>query len=148
RRRGEPDRADDRAAAPAPEGAAAPAAARRGRRQSPGRPPAGPPPGAHGDPRVRLGGGYNGARQSPVAQLAEHPAVNRRVVGSSPTRGATGKAWKQAFPVGKRLASGDNAASAVASKTRRVGGLAGRAKLKKGHVFGRWTLLEYVDSGG
>ena len=25
---------------------------------------------------------------SPVAQLAEHPAVNRRVVGSSPTRGA------------------------------------------------------------
>src|SRR5205085_12658587 len=24
----------------------------------------------------------------PVAQLAEHPAVNRRVVGSSPTRGA------------------------------------------------------------
>ena len=26
---------------------------------------------------------------SPVAQLAEHPAVNRRVVGSSPTRGAT-----------------------------------------------------------
>src|SRR5262245_40636830 len=26
-------------------------------------------------------------RRSPVAQLAEHPAVNRRVVGSSPTRG-------------------------------------------------------------
>ena len=26
--------------------------------------------------------------RSPVAQLAEHPAVNRRVVGSSPTRGA------------------------------------------------------------
>ena len=25
--------------------------------------------------------------RSPVAQLAEHPAVNRRVVGSSPTRG-------------------------------------------------------------
>ena len=32
--------------------------------------------------------GYNGRRRSPVAQLAEHPAVNRRVVGSSPTRGA------------------------------------------------------------
>ena len=29
------------------------------------------------------------ARLSPVAQLAEHPAVNRRVVGSSPTRGVT-----------------------------------------------------------
>jgi hypothetical protein len=28
--------------------------------------------------------------RSPVAQLAEHPAVNRRVVGSSPTRGAEG----------------------------------------------------------
>ena len=28
------------------------------------------------------------AERSPVAQLAEHPAVNRRVVGSSPTRGA------------------------------------------------------------
>ena len=31
----------------------------------------------------------DGPRRSPVAQLAEHPAVNRRVVGSSPTRGAT-----------------------------------------------------------
>ena len=29
------------------------------------------------------------ARLSPVAQLAEHPAVNRRVVGSSPTRGVS-----------------------------------------------------------
>ena len=39
--------------------------------------------------RVRVDRGYNpGARRSPVAQLAEHPAVNRRVVGSSPTRGA------------------------------------------------------------
>src|SRR3954464_5938284 len=28
-------------------------------------------------------------RRSPVAQLAEHPTVNRRVVGSSPTRGAS-----------------------------------------------------------
>src|SRR5688572_5553090 len=28
------------------------------------------------------------AARSPVAQLVEHPAVNRRVVGSSPTRGA------------------------------------------------------------
>ena len=34
---------------------------------------------------------YHGSAvwRSPVAQLAEHPAVNRRVVGSSPTRGAT-----------------------------------------------------------
>ena len=30
--------------------------------------------------------------RSPVAQLAEHSAVNRRVVGSSPTRGAQGRA--------------------------------------------------------
>ena len=30
--------------------------------------------------------------RSPVAQLAEHPAVNRRVVGSSPTRGVFGQA--------------------------------------------------------
>ena len=32
---------------------------------------------------------YDGSAvwRSPVAQLAEHPAVNRRVVGSSPTRG-------------------------------------------------------------
>ena len=29
------------------------------------------------------------ANRSPVAQLAEHSAVNRRVVGSSPTRGAS-----------------------------------------------------------
>ena len=36
---------------------------------------------------------------SPVAQLAEHPAVNRRVVGSSPTRGA-------ATPVYARNAKG------------------------------------------
>jgi hypothetical protein len=40
-------------------------------------------------------------RRSPVAQLAEHPAVNRRVVGSSPTRGA-----------GKRLHRGGNAKGA------------------------------------
>ena len=31
-------------------------------------------------------------RRSPVAQSAEHSAVNRRVVGSSPTRGALGQA--------------------------------------------------------
>ena len=36
-----------------------------------------------------LDGRYNAAARSPVAQLAEHPAVNRRVVGSSPTRGAS-----------------------------------------------------------
>src|SRR5437667_163216 len=36
--------------------------------------------------------GYNfrAEHRSPVAQLAEHPAVNRRVVGSSPTRGVGG----------------------------------------------------------
>ena len=37
----------------------------------------------------RSGRGYTSRPLlSPVAQLAEHPAVNRRVVGSSPTRGA------------------------------------------------------------
>ena len=30
-------------------------------------------------------------KKSPVAQSVEHSAVNRRVVGSSPTRGATSK---------------------------------------------------------
>ena len=39
-------------------------------------------------PRLGLSGGrVQSALLSPVAQLAEHPAVNRRVVGSSPTRG-------------------------------------------------------------
>ena len=33
------------------------------------------------------------AERSPVAQLAEHSAVNRRVVGSSPTRGASLSKW-------------------------------------------------------
>jgi hypothetical protein len=42
--------------------------------------------------------------RSPVAQLAEHPAVNRRVVGSSPTRGASqvleiGTNWKGRPPM-------------------------------------------------
>ena len=36
---------------------------------------------------------------SPVAQSVEHSAVNRRVVGSSPTRGATKKQDKPAKPV-------------------------------------------------
>ena len=40
--------------------------------------------------------------RSPVAQLAEHSAVNRRVVGSSPTRGAEGRA-----ACGKRMVTGD-----------------------------------------
>ena len=30
-----------------------------------------------------------GSAHSPVAQLAEHPTVNRRVTGSSPVGGAT-----------------------------------------------------------
>src|SRR5437868_397386 len=36
-------------------------------------------------------------RRSPVAQLAEHPAVNRRVVGSSPTRGASKESANRLF---------------------------------------------------
>ena len=40
------------------------------------------------EPRLQFGALSS---RSPVAQLAEHPAVNRRVVGSSPTRGV-GKA--------------------------------------------------------
>ena len=35
--------------------------------------------------------------RSPVAQLAEHPAVNRRVVGSSPTRGVPKEPVNGAF---------------------------------------------------
>src|SRR5207249_5610841 len=35
--------------------------------------------------------------RSPVAQLAEHPAVNRRVVGSSPTRGAENRLLRAVF---------------------------------------------------
>ena len=56
-------------------------------------------------PRARRGGACASTRveplrytwpkpfdgRSPVAQLAEHPAVNRRVVGSSPTRGSPEK---------------------------------------------------------
>ena len=38
------------------------------------------------------------ARYSSIAQLVEHAAVNRRVVGSSPTRGASGAATKVAAP--------------------------------------------------
>ena len=37
--------------------------------------------------------------RSPVAQLAEHSAVNRRVVGSSPTRGAHQPCARQTVPV-------------------------------------------------
>ena len=37
--------------------------------------------------------------RSPVAQLAEHPAVNRRVVGSSPTRGVRKGPQARAFCV-------------------------------------------------
>ena len=51
---------------------------------------------AREDPRrrsreSRVAAGYNppAEHRSPVAQLAEHPAVNRRVVGSSPTRGVS-----------------------------------------------------------
>ena len=47
-------------------------------------------------PREHSGRRWTAARlaaplggRSPVAQLAEHPAVNRRVVGSSPTRGVS-----------------------------------------------------------
>ena len=39
---------------------------------------------------------------SPVAQLAEHPAVNRRVVGSSPTRGVTKGPGNRVFLIQSR----------------------------------------------
>ena len=42
-----------------------------------------------GHPHVAAATIPRAEHRSPVAQLAEHPAVNRRVVGSSPTRGAT-----------------------------------------------------------
>ena len=46
--------------------------------------------GASARPWIPVLDGYTSpSLPSPVAQLAEHPAVNRRVVGSSPTRGAT-----------------------------------------------------------
>ena len=53
------------------------ARSRAGRRRAPREP-------ALSDP-LPCGRPFGG--RSPVAQLAEHPAVNRRVVGSSPTRG-------------------------------------------------------------
>ena len=43
---------------------------------------------------------------SPVAQLAEHSAVNRRVVGSSPTRGASRDRKRAGTPTGGRLSAG------------------------------------------
>src|SRR6185436_15109590 len=47
-----------------------------------------PPPSAGLWPRaLRYHAEAEFGSRSPVAQLAEHPAVNRRVVGSSPTRG-------------------------------------------------------------
>src|SRR5207245_3280981 len=55
------------------------------------------PPGALGSARETPRAGrfdqltrlhFRPPERSPVAQLAEHSAVNRRVVGSSPTRGA------------------------------------------------------------
>ena len=83
------DRRGDGGAAPAaPARAEPPARARDGGRGPPPGPAAGARQGADALPRIRLTLGYNRPAPSPVAQLAEHPAVNRRVVGSSPTRGA------------------------------------------------------------
>ena len=39
-----------------------------------------------------------GSAHSPVAQLAEHPTVNRRVTGSSPVGGATCRPANSGFP--------------------------------------------------
>src|SRR6187399_95977 len=62
----------------------------------------GPRPRSAGRSRRRWAlpdGGYNSPAEhrSPVAQLAEHPAVNRRVVGSSPTRGVRKGPQTRAF---------------------------------------------------
>ena len=90
RRRGH-RRADGGAAPAAPARAQAAARARGGRGRAAARPAAGALEGARPDPRVRVSPATMppAERRSPVAQLAEHPAVNRRVVGSSPTRGAS-----------------------------------------------------------
>ena len=87
--RGRDHARDGEPAPPPPARARGAARARERRRRAPGRAPAAAIGIAGGDQGVRLTAGYNGRRQSPVAQLAEHPAVNRRVVGSSPTRGAS-----------------------------------------------------------
>ena len=87
RRRGGDRRGDGGAAPAAPARAEPPARARDGGRGPPPGPAAGARQGADALPRIRLTLGYNRPAPSPVAQLAEHPAVNRRVVGSSPTRG-------------------------------------------------------------
>src|SRR4051794_3294350 len=68
------------------------ACARRSSTDPPLAPSVGAPPVARGAPPDAAT--MPAAERSPVAQLAEHPAVNRRVVGSSPTRGATGKHWR------------------------------------------------------
>ena len=60
--------------------------------------------------------GYNfraAEHRSPVAQLAEHPAVNRRVVGSSPTRGATESPAQAGFFVGGTGDAGDQCQASV-----------------------------------
>ena len=49
------------------------------------------------DTRLRDFAAIAAEHRSPVAQLAEHPAVNRRVVGSSPTRGAAESPRKRGF---------------------------------------------------
>lgn len=73
-------------------------------------------------PRCRAGGGrrnhgFHGdqsrldltlvsfSTHSPVAQLVERSAVNRNVVGSSPTRGASNRPRGAAFPLKRRFQS-------------------------------------------
>ena len=62
---------------------------------------------------------------SPVAQLAEHPAVNRRVVGSSPTRGVKKGPGNRVFLMG-----------AVRRDVRR---LAANLRLVDPCPLGRWS---------
>jgi class 3 adenylate cyclase len=55
--------------------------------------------------------------RSPVAQLAEHPAVNRRVVGSSPTRGATDRYFSAALVRTVRICAAAQGGQVLLSKT-------------------------------
>jgi hypothetical protein len=62
---------------------------------------------------------------SPVAQLAEHPAVNRRVVGSSPTWGVTKAPLRRGFLVFEVAESGDFLPNVLPRGIRRTGGQGG-----------------------
>ena len=73
---------------------------------------------------------------SPVAQLAEHPAVNRRVVGSSPTRGAR-----------KPLQISTSGSSSIRVRRVTIGSAAGaRPRDPRGARAIRAVLLEAATS--